>query len=162
MSAISINLKFETLLNELRAVVAPGFEPIETGEIHSQNNAADRIEFAKGLAKELAVESLVRTVALNGRSDEAKINFSNEWGGCHFQATQGAGTNSTKLYMQDGEILYMAHDYGKHVEVFRRGPWVERLRLHVEYLKEQNRQRDAERRQAEQAAMLDSFSDIAF
>ncbi len=93
----------------------------------------------KQLAKDLGIDKAVRIIAGSGKNNN-RINFWEDWGGLAFTATFGAGTNSARVRVDDespcsGMVLYAADDYGRHIETFRPGNWVNRFINHANIIK---------------------------
>ncbi len=86
------------------------------------------LEMLKQAAKEkviaLDLDSVIRVVAKSGESDSERINWKSSFGGIEIRATFGAGTNSASVRL-NRELVYESLEFGRYLEVFRDGAWVE-------------------------------------
>lgn len=85
------------------------------------------VKEAKYKAGEIGIDGIVRTIATRGRESSTPNVYFN-WDGFDLHATFGAGANGTSVRFGRDVILYEARDYGRHIEVFRYGPWVEKFK----------------------------------
>lgn len=127
----------------------------------------DAAAIATELAHCLNIDDAVRTVAQSGKNHDYGPNWYAEWEGMVFGATFGAGTNSANISTTyDGQsvkqALYRASDYGRHIEIFRYGPWVDRLLDYAEGLREANKVEAEESEVASAARKKSNFQEVDF
>jgi hypothetical protein len=113
------------------------------------NDVLKAKEEAASFVNRVGLDGSVRTIAKAGNGDSARINYVNTWEDANVSATFGAGTNTASVKLADGTILYQAHQYGQHLEIFRMGAWVERLMAEARRISKANeRERYLEKRAA--------------
>ncbi len=81
---------------------------------------------AKEKVAALNLDAAIRTVAKSGESDPERINWKATFAGMEIRATFGAGTNSASVRL-NREPVYESLEFGRYLEVFRDGDWVETL-----------------------------------
>jgi hypothetical protein len=120
------------------------------------------------VAQSINLDDAVRVIAKSGKNHDRGPNWYAEWGDMTFKATFGAGTNSASVSVVSNDwhvnhiLLYSASEYGRHIETFRYGPWVNRLLAYVDELRRDAKVKNQER-QAQEAAMLaDNFKEVDF
>lgn len=144
----------------------PGGDELLTPETKSEYETAAAV--ANDLAKMINIDDAVRTIAKSGKNHDRGPNWYAKWGGMNFSATFGAGTNSASVKIMEmpstkyGEVLYSASEYGRHIEIFRAGPWVNRLLAHADELRQANKIEAQEREAEVAAAKLDNFKEVDF
>lgn len=111
---------------------------------------------AIALAKELDIDSVIRTVACSGECDEARINYWARWEGMDIRATRGAGTNSASVRI-NGQLVYQAGNYGVYIETFRHGAWCQQLAEKAEEVKAIRQAEAIFNRSRKEAETLDNF-----
>lgn len=148
---------------ETQYVIAP--EPDS-----QMDTAASAVE----MAQSLGIDDAVRVVAKSGKNHDHGPNWHAEWGGMEFSATFGAGTNSARVDVKqystgDGCVsplsnqqLYAAKEFGRHIETFRAGPWVNRLLARAAELRQAQAAKAQEREDAETARKLVNFKEVDF
>jgi hypothetical protein len=131
-------------------------------------NGMDAGVSAVEMAQSLGIDNAVRTVAKSGKNHDSGPNWYAEWGDMHFSATFGAGTNSATVSVVSMDVetnhllLYHADEYGRHIDVFRNGPWVSRLLNWASILQADN-EKEAQRIKAQRIeAQLDKFKEVDF
>lgn len=99
-------------------------------------------EQACNLARDLALDDAIRTIAKSGKNHDSGPNWYVEWEeGLSIGATFGAGTNNATVRIISNDIainhlmLYSADSWGRCIETFRYGPWVHRLIAHAQEIR---------------------------
>lgn len=112
---------------------------------------------ATDLAQSLTLDAAVRVIAKSGKNHDGGPNWYAECdrGELQISSTFGAGTNSASVRVTkttdgggggalSGTTLYEATNYGRHVSLFRVGPWVNRLLAHANALCRANKSKAQE------------------
>ena len=135
-------------------------------------NGMDEAASAVEIAQSLNIDDAVREVAQSGTNHDKNHGFGPNWyaiwGGMSFSATFGAGTNSANVVMVSNDeatnhlLLYSALDYGRRIETFRTGPWVNRLLAHADELRQANKIKAQEREAEKVAQKKKNFKKVNF
>ncbi|MCP4083186.1 MAG: hypothetical protein GY743_23435 [Planctomycetaceae bacterium] len=123
---------------------------------------------ACALARRLNLDSHIRTVCkAMAHSNSSGINYYATWDELHISTTSGAGTNSACVRIADGNgmatienTIYSADDYGKYINVFRYGPWVEKIIAKSKEIRAANDEADKVREADEAKKEAFSFSEV--
>jgi hypothetical protein len=110
----------------------------------------------------LGIDAAVRTIAKSGKNHDRSPNWRIGWEDTEISATFGSGTNSASVHLVDTGEIYWADDYGKHIRVFRFGPWVQRLITHAEEIRTTNKLQLDETARAEAEKETEKFEEIDF
>jgi uncharacterized protein YodC (DUF2158 family) len=141
--------------------------PYCSADYESDNGMDDKAS-AIEIAQSLNIDTAIRVVAKSGKNHDRGPNWYAEWNEMAISATFGAGTNSasvsvvSKNWEKNSLLLYNASDYGRHIETFRKGPWVERVLNHANKLRQDNEVKAQERKDRESARQLDNFREVDF